>query len=93
MKLPIQSVSVVRNPSVISVHAGVLPQQLFRAVGGFGSFGGFGRLGLDPLPPQCSECRWTCQVVSCGPNCRREECFDLCRSVPCSIGYSGLQVG
>jgi hypothetical protein len=70
------------SPSAISPS--VIPQQAFRAIGGFGGFGGVG--ALDPLPPSCSECRWTCTIVSCGPGCRREECYDVCQSVPCGIG-------
>ena len=59
-------------------QSGVRPQAFSR---GFG--GGLGGLELDPLPPACSECQWTCVIVSCGPGCRREECGDVCRSVPC----------
>jgi hypothetical protein len=62
-------------------QSGVRPQA-FR--GGFG--GGFGGAGLDPLPPACSRCTWTCTVVSCGPGCREERCGDVCVSIPCSIG-------
>ncbi len=55
----------------------VMPQALF---GGLGNIGG---LGIEPLPPACSECQWTCRIVSCGPGCRREICSDVCTSVPC----------
>lgn len=63
----------------------VLPQARI-GFGGLGGFGGFGGLGIEPRAPECSECQWTCTEVSCGPGCRREECRDVCTSVPCAIG-------
>jgi hypothetical protein len=58
-----------------------VPQAI--GIGGFG--GGFGGGGthLDPRPSSCSQCQWTCSTVSCGPGCIREECRDVCTSVPC----------
>jgi hypothetical protein len=69
-------------PSAIS--RSVMPQQL----GAIGGVGGLGGVGIEPLPPTCSECEWTCTTVECKPprkGCRREECHDVCRSVPCVI--------
>jgi len=59
-------------------------QQLIRTSGGFG--GGGGGLNLDPRPSACTECQWTCTPSSCGPGCIREECRDVCTSVPCFFG-------
>jgi hypothetical protein len=81
MRFPSQSVGVMRTTLVNAITAGVLPQ-----ASRFGSFGGFGGLGIEPLPPSCTECRYECTIVSCGPNCRFERCQDVCVSVPCVMG-------
>jgi hypothetical protein len=59
----------------------IVPQAFLLGGGGFGG----SPVGLDPLPPECSKCQWTCTVVSCGPGCRMEKCGDVCTSVPCAL--------
>jgi hypothetical protein len=87
MRIPDQSAGFIRNQSSSVASArGIGPAQALRravSVGPIGGRGFGGALGIEPRSPECSECQWTCVEVSCGPGCRREECYDVCTSVPC----------
>jgi hypothetical protein len=73
------------SPAALPMPNAVTGQARIRIGGGaLGGLGG-GVFALDPRPPECTECQWTCTIVSCGPGCRREECRDECTSVPCAV--------
>jgi hypothetical protein len=87
MKLPNQSggirdaVFTVYIPKTAAKPNEAIHASIFGRIGGFGGFGG--GLAIAPRSPECTECQWTCEEVSCGPGCRREVCADVCTSVPC----------